>query len=529
MKKYLFTVMLAAILSAAAINVASAQGGGNVHYVRFGETLNSIALEYGVSANAIMGHNGISNPDMIYVGQPIIIPGASYNNSTNYIPSAYGCASYHVVVAGETLSDIAYNNGISMQALMQQNNLYNSNLVYVGQKICLPGSPAPKPQPANYQQSYMPSTNAYHHVVAGGETLYVIAARYQVSYVEIMRSNNLNTAGFIMAGQKLMIPGYQPAPPPAAPSPVVLPAPPQGGYVVEEVEHYSYEEYHTYSEGATPPPVHYAAPPHAPHYGGGADSETSPTPPTHQPSPARPILPEADHPIEVVINGGINWVGTADTIPDPNGITTLIVKTGDKYGLTARIRSGDYEVKGESDSIFLGEFGAHRFVFRHIPSGDFDVWLDDPERESEVVKVRVNPGDRSEVIFKDGISQSGPTFASPDGWVLASWDNPSKPQQIIGGWSNILVKAPASGLWIMIESEGGGYKAKCLTGSKGPGSCDFAGLSASLYWFWIDGTGLKVKTYMDGAAYATFEFGRQPSPSNDPNAVGPVDYSDYGQ
>jgi len=536
MKKYLLIVLLIAILSVATAGVASAQGGGNVHYVQFGETLYSVALKYGVSAQSIMGHNGLTNPDMIYVGQPLIIPGAYNNDTMGYTPgpTAYGCASYHVVMAGETLSDIAYNNGTSLQALMQQNNLYNGDLVYVGQKICLPVTPGYKPQPASFQQSYSPPADAYYHTVAGGETLHVIAARYSVSYLEIMQANSLNNAGFIRAGQKLYIPGYKPVPLPSKPVPPPLPesAPGEGGYEVFGYEQHSYREYHGETPAA-PPPVPYAAPPYAPKYGGGSFDETHgsvgtpPPAPGHQPSPVAPILPEADHPIEVVVNGGVNWVGISDTIADPNSITTLIVQTGDEYGLPVRIRSGDYEVKGESDVVFLGEFGPFRFVFRHIPPGDYDVWIDDPERESEVVKVSVNPGDRVEIIFDEGVSQSGPTFASPDGWVLSSWDNPSKPKLNLGGWSNILVKTPASGLWVKIESEGGGYQAKCFTGSKGPGNCDFAGLTAGLYWIWIDGTGLTVKTYMDGNAYAIFEFARQPSPSADPNAVGPVDYSHH--
>lgn len=171
------------------------------------------------------------------------------------------------------------------------------------------------------------------------------------------------------------------------------------------------------------------------------------------------------------------------------------------------------------------EFGIDRFriAFRYISPGDYDVWIDDPEMPSEKAQVKVEPGRRVEVAFRKGVSFSGPTFASPDGWVLASWDNPSRPGENIGGWSNILIHTPASGLWVKIESEGGGYAATCFTGAKGPGACDFAGLSAGLYWIWIDGTDLTLKTYLDGNAYATFTFARQPS--NEASIdVGPISY-----
>jgi hypothetical protein len=80
-------------------------------------------------------------------------------------------------------------------------------------------------------------------------------------------------------------------------------------------------------------------------------------------------------------------------------------------------------------------------------------------------------------------------------------------------------------LWIKIESEGRDYQAKCFTGTKGPGQCDFAALNAGIYYFWIDGTELTVKTYMDGNAYATFEFGRQAVSNGDDDKVGPVNYN----
>jgi hypothetical protein len=209
-----------------------------------------------------------------------------------------------------------------------------------------------------------------------------------------------------------------------------------------------------------------------------------------------------------VVNGGESWVD--DVYPtklDPDGITTLIVQTGEENGKTVRVRRGDAETSGES--IFSGEFGAARFVFRYIPPGEYDVWIDDPDTPSETAQVTVGEGERVEVAFKRGVSFQGQTFASPTGWVLSSWDNPSEPGKIWGGWSNIMVKTPASGLTVIAESEGGGYKAKCLTGSKGPGACDFAALRAGLYFITIDGTDLTLKTYMDGEAYATFEFSRQ--------------------
>lgn len=46
-----------------------------IHIVRAGETLWEIARRYGKTLNQILAANRISNPDLIYPGQQIVIPG----------------------------------------------------------------------------------------------------------------------------------------------------------------------------------------------------------------------------------------------------------------------------------------------------------------------------------------------------------------------------------------------------------------------------------------------------------------------
>ncbi len=500
MKRYLTVLMLLVVmLTIVNVNVAIAgpelQRGGSIYYVAWGDTLYSIAARYGVTVEAILRQNGLTSPDLIYVGQPLVIPGQGYSGGpTDY--NALGCANYHTVRVGETLSSIAWDYNMTLQALLQHNNLYNKDIVYVGQKICLPGQAGYMPQPAGYQNYHSPATS-YYHTVARGETLSSIAYRYGVNQWSIVQANNLSNASYIWAGQRLIIPGYQPEPQYRSPAP-------------------------TYDH--PPGKIQYDVPPAAPSYVDSDDDPyddrppfkepdgkgTVPPAPDYQTLPASPPLPKAEHPITVVVNGGETWADDVYPIgPDPDSITTLIVQTGEEFGKVVQIRSGDYQVKGESDRAYVGEFGPFRFVFRYIPPGDYDVWIDDPDTPSEKAKVEVGPGERVEVAFTRQVRFQGQTFASPDGWVLSAWENPSEPGLRLGGWSNILVKTPASGLWVMIESEGGGYKAKCFTGSKGPGACDFAGLSAGMYSIWIDGTDLTLETYMDGNAYATFEFSRQ--------------------
>lgn len=502
-----FLAVLALTLLFVALNVGAVmaapglQGGPQIHYVGFGESLSGIADRYGVSAEAIMQVNGLTNPDMIYVGQPLQIPGpGAYGQPPGYpVPQGGGCGNTHVIRPGETLSAVAWQYGVPVDSLLANNQLYSRDMVYVGQELCISGGPINRPQPAAYQ-NYAPAPEAFYHQVVDGDCLSDIAHRYGIDYGSIMRANGLNSAGFIWVGQRLAIPGYHPAPPPLPPA-----APPLKP---------RYDD--AYDMKLLPP----LPPPPPP-----ADRGTLPAAPDYQPVPVRAELPLASQPIEVVVNGGQSWVGEAfPPFPDPNEITTLIVSTADKTEVReVRIRSGDYEVKGELG--LAPEFGVDkfRFAFRYIPPGDYDVWIDDPETASQKVHVKVEAGQRVEAEFHKGLAFSGPTFASPDGWYLAEWDNPSKPGQRLGGWSNILITAPAPGLWIRIRSEANDYQAKCFTGSKGPNSCDLAALGAGIYFIWIDGTDLTLKTYMDGNAYAKFTFARQAVPEEEIK-IGPVSY-----
>ena len=195
------------------------QSGPQIHYVGFGDSLSGIAARYGVSAEAIMQVNGLTNPDMIYVGQPLLIPGlGAYGQSPGY-PAGGGCGNTHVVRPGETLSGVAWQYGVPVDTLLASNQLYSRDMVYVGQELCISGGPVYRPQPATYQ-NYTPAPEAFYHKVIEGDCLSDIAYRYGVDHDSIMRANGLNSDGFIWVGQRLVIPGYQPAPPqlpPAAP------------------------------------------------------------------------------------------------------------------------------------------------------------------------------------------------------------------------------------------------------------------------------------------------------------------------
>lgn len=122
--------------------------------------------------------------------------------------AAGGFERQHSVVAGDSLSGIANRYGVSMQRLMQYNNL-RSTSVNIGQSIKIPAANSPAvaaTQPApSLPAPAQSATAARVHRVVSGDTLSRIASRYGVSTSAIQRHNNMKDST-VKLGQTLKIP-----------------------------------------------------------------------------------------------------------------------------------------------------------------------------------------------------------------------------------------------------------------------------------------------------------------------------------
>lgn len=104
--------------------------------VRPGDTLSHIAARHGTSVSALAAANGLGNPDRIYVGQRLRLPGPPASTA-----SAGGVI--HVVQWGETLSGIARRYGVRSNAITQANGLADPNLIRTGARLAIPGAGEP--------------------------------------------------------------------------------------------------------------------------------------------------------------------------------------------------------------------------------------------------------------------------------------------------------------------------------------------------------------------------------------------------
>ena len=129
-----------------------------------------------------------------------------------------GANEYHIVMQGETLHDVAQNEGIRLESLLQYNFLKYGMQPKVGEKLFLqndaPAMPAlvtdiPTPAPAYAKSSSAPviftqESKPIFHKVQSKETLYAISRKYDVTVEDIIKWNELQSND-LRTGQQLRI------------------------------------------------------------------------------------------------------------------------------------------------------------------------------------------------------------------------------------------------------------------------------------------------------------------------------------
>jgi len=250
----------------------------SVHTVLEGQSLRSIAAEFGVSTETLIAANGLRDPDALRVGQELLVPTVD--------------GVLHTVSSGDSLTLIAERYGVELSELIAANGLGESaDTLSVGVVLIVPGAramvraPEPEPavarepqaqqevaraapqpvvQPSTYTvregdtlrsiaQQFgldilslvainglsnpdlitpgrtlrVSATETLEHVVAPGETVADIAWHYQVASTVLLDANGVANPNHIVVGTALIVPGGQPRSPASGSAPTPIPQPPQ--------------------------------------------------------------------------------------------------------------------------------------------------------------------------------------------------------------------------------------------------------------------------------------------------------------
>lgn len=166
----------------------------SVYYtVKRGDTLSKIANQYGTTVQEIANINSIANPNLIYPGQVLRI----LTNSTVDGSETRGTGSItYTVQRGNTLSQIANAYGVTINHIVEMNNIQNLNLIYPGEKIRITEST---------KETLNPVLQNNYYTVQRGDTLWSIARIYGVSVQYLVNLNGIRNPNLIYPGQMIKI------------------------------------------------------------------------------------------------------------------------------------------------------------------------------------------------------------------------------------------------------------------------------------------------------------------------------------
>lgn len=209
-----------------------------------GDSLWRIAQKHGTTVRELTAANNISESAGLQIGQKLIIPTQGTSQAAaSSTPAAAPTGPTYTVRPGDSLGLIARRNNVSVSALRSANGI-SGDLVRVGQVLRIPVESSTPAEAAPAAAAPVAAGGVVKHVVASGESLSTIAARYGVGVGEIALANHVTDPRTLQVGQELIIPGWQ-APgaasstvrapavtPPPAPAPTQSqPAQPQNGTV----------------------------------------------------------------------------------------------------------------------------------------------------------------------------------------------------------------------------------------------------------------------------------------------------------
>ncbi|PCS00365.1 LysM peptidoglycan-binding domain-containing protein [Lactococcus fujiensis] len=189
----------------------SSASGASSYTVKSGDTLSAIAAQYSTTTARLISVNGLSDGNSLQVGQVLKITGVSQASSTTTnLSSSSGTGSY-TVKSGDSLSSIAAQYGMSIRHLMNANGISDINsTIHIGQKLIVSANSSSNTT-ASTRSSYSATSSTattnsrYAHTVVAGESLYSIASANGMTAERLAEINGIGTNQTILPGQTILI------------------------------------------------------------------------------------------------------------------------------------------------------------------------------------------------------------------------------------------------------------------------------------------------------------------------------------
>ncbi len=127
---------------------ASLASSAVTYVVELGDTLWGIAQSFGITPAALVDLNGLDDEDQIVEGDELQVPATS---TTLVSAAAAPEHREHRVVAGETLSSIASDYGTTVAGILDANPSIDANIIRIGQVLEIPTQSLPDLSPQTAQ------------------------------------------------------------------------------------------------------------------------------------------------------------------------------------------------------------------------------------------------------------------------------------------------------------------------------------------------------------------------------------------
>ena len=165
-----------------------------VHEIRVGDTLFRLSLAYGVTVDEISRASGIINPDVIAVGQKVIIPKCG---TLGFIPPPTS-----VPTATPDLNLVAPTAAVEEEQEIVAVDDSRSALIEQAQAVLLNNA-----QAASFgAQAVAPQASGRSYTVQPNDTLLLIALRNNTTIEALATLNNIINVDNLHAGQVLQLP-----------------------------------------------------------------------------------------------------------------------------------------------------------------------------------------------------------------------------------------------------------------------------------------------------------------------------------
>jgi LysM repeat protein len=200
-----------------------------------GDVLDVLAQEWNISLDALMKANDFTYATIIYTGDTIIVPrnappyGTFVANEDTTAGAGGGAVipgDTYVIQPNDVLDTIGQEFDVSVEALIDANNITNTRRLFAGQTIIIPddapayGEPLPRTSStigidttagAGGGGTGGAEIPGQEYMIRSNDVLDTIGQEFNVSVEALIAANNITNTRRLFAGQVIIIPDDAPA------------------------------------------------------------------------------------------------------------------------------------------------------------------------------------------------------------------------------------------------------------------------------------------------------------------------------